>query len=430
MTTSGQSSHAVDAAALRATSVGRTLRREVGDVLHGAGSLRLAEVLLGFGLMFELAYFGLPLALSDVVMILIIGLSLLRRPTLNLGRLQVIVPLLVLGLLYLGLLSMFADPSDAAADWKRRLIRLSLVAVFLLVVASGRIDIRSLLVGIGIGLVVNAVLFYAGIAPDTYGGVLSGYFGDKNVAGLAYSVYGVLLLYLTEKRWARLAIFIGLGGLIWLTESRTAISAFVAAGLWILLAGRLPNIGRWLLGLAIFLGVRAASEDYSQVGVFSNRVGSDLLRARIDAASEIKVRAAGFFGDGLGEAYVQFTGQTRTWFFHNSYWSALVEGGWPWLLLILAVTVLFAMQPFRRTLTPRQVGAQAAIICVLICAWRLGEVLFTTPWAVAIAFALAAFAPRGGETAPSMPQGGAEDPATSHVVLPDREDSEPGTPRG
>ena len=35
--------------------------------------------------------------------------------------------------------------------------------------------------------------------------------------------------------------------------------------------------------------------------------------------------------------YLAHTG-SKTWFFHNSYWSALVEGGWPWMILVVAIT--------------------------------------------------------------------------------------------
>ncbi|OAX67770.1 hypothetical protein A5N15_00855 [Rothia kristinae] len=101
----------------------------------------------------------------------------------------------------------------------------------------------------------------------------------------------------------------------------------------------------------IYWGVNLLNEDFSQVGVFSDRVGSDALRDRIDDASWAKVQTTGFFGRGLGEAVVHLldsSGGTeeKAWFFHNSYWSAFVEGGWPWLISIVAVTVLVGVRPF------------------------------------------------------------------------------------
>lgn len=399
------------AAAATRTRAGSGPWEAAQHALHRIGDLRVPELVLGFGMVFEGAFFGIPLPFNQLVLMAMILLAIMRRPTIQLGSQQMIVPFMVIGLSYIGLLSMFADPTADAADWKRRFIRLTLTAVALMVLAAGRLDLRSVFAGLGVGMVVNAVLFYAGIAPDTYGGVLSGFFMDKNVAGLSYAIYGILMLYLTEKRWARVVIFFLFAGLVWLTESRTSISGYLAAVLWIFLAPRLPVIGRFALGGAIYAAVRLASEDYSQIGIFSNRVGSDLLRSRIDAASEMKVTHAGFFGKGLGEAYVRFSGEDRTWFFHNSYWSALVEGGWPWLILLLGITLAFGMHPFRRVLTPRQVGAQAVVICMLVCAWRLGEVFMTPQWALAMAFAMQAFAVPDVDTSSREPES---------VVLVDR----------
>ncbi|WP_341854302.1 hypothetical protein [Brachybacterium sp. GPGPB12] len=88
----------------------------------------------------------------------------------------------------------------------------------------------------------------------------------------------------------------------------------------------------------------------------------------------------------------------KAWLFHNSYWTALVEGGWPWSLIVLGVTVVFALRPFTRELSRQEIVAQAATVTTLICAWRLGEVLFTLQWALVIAVALYAHA-RARQTA-------------------------------
>ena len=80
------------------------------------------------------------------------------------------------------------------------------------------------------------------------------------------------------------------------------------------------------MGIFLYVVIDVLTSDYSRSGVFADRAGSDALRALIDQASEIKVQATGFFGQGLGEAYVYLahTG-SKTWFLHNSYWSALIE---------------------------------------------------------------------------------------------------------
>ena len=382
-----------------ATALGSRLRAETTGVLSAVGKLRIPEFVLFFGLIFEGSMFGLPIPFNQVVMVGIILLAITRRPQVELGRLQLLVPLLVVGLFYIGMISMFADPSEFAFDWKRRLIRLALTAVLLMVLASGRIDFRSGLAGLGAGMLFNAFAFYGGFAPDNYGGYLSGFFEDKNVAGMAYAVFGVLMLAVVERRWARVLLVLLIGVLVWETGSRTSIAALAAGVGWIVLAPKLSVLGRWLLGIVIVIGVSQVAEDYSQIGVFSDREGSDLLRSRIDAASEVKVHDAGFFGSGLGEAYVVFDDDPgKVWLFHNSYWTALVEGGWPWLLIVLGVTVVFALRPFTRELSRQEIVAQAATVTTLICAWRLGEVLFTLQWALVIAIALYAHA-RARQTA-------------------------------
>ena len=372
-----------------ATAIGSRLRTETSGVLSAIGKLRIPEFVLFFGLIFEGSMFGLPIPLNQVVMVGIILLAITRRPQVELGRLQMLVPLLVIGLFYLAMLSMFTEATEFAFDWERRLLRLGLTAVLLLVLASGRIDLRSGLAGLATGMILNAIAFYLGLAPDNYGGVLSGFFMDKNVAGMAYAIVGVLVLAVVDRRWVKVALVLVFAAMVWLTGSRTSIAAMVAGVGWILIAPRLPVIGRWIFGLLIYLGVDLVSEDYSQIGVFSNRVGSDLLRSRIDAASEVKVDGAGFFGMGLGEAYVSFPDDPGSrWLFHNSYWSALVEGGWPWLLLVLGITVVFALRPFETRLTKPELAVQATAVTVLICAWRLGEVFFTLQWALVVGAAI------------------------------------------
>ena len=372
-----------------ATAIGSRLRAETSGVLSAIGKLRIPEFVLFFGLIFEGSMFGLPIPFNQVVVVGIILLAVTRSPQVDLGRLQMLVPLLVIGLFYLAMLSMFTEATEFAFDWERRLLRLGLTAVFLLVLASGRIDLRSGLAGLATGMILNAIAFYLGLAPDNYGGVLSGFFMDKNVAGMAYAIVGVLVLAVVDRRWVKVALVLVFAAMVWLTGSRTSIAAMVAGVGWILIAPRLPVIGRWIFGLLIYLGVDLVSEDYSQIGVFSNRVGSDLLRSRIDAASEVKVDGAGFFGMGLGEAYVSFPDDPGSrWLFHNSYWSALVEGGWPWLLLVLGITVVFALRPFETRLTKPELAVQATAVTVLICAWRLGEVFFTLQWALVVGAAI------------------------------------------
>lgn len=395
MTTQGSGASMVGRHRASTASGGRkpllsgSLRRSVAQTASAVGSWRIPELVLFAGLIFEGSLFGLPLPFNQVVMALIIVLGMARSPRVALGRLQLIVPVLAIGLFYIAMISMFAEPSELAADWTRRLIRLALTGVFILVVAAGRIDLRSALAGTAIGLYANAIAFYAGVAPDEYGGVLSGFLMDKNVAGMAYALFGILILVVVERPSVKAAIVLSMGALIWLTGSRTSISAFIAAVLWILLAPRIGKVGRWVMGVLIVVVVDLLAEDYSRIGIFSDRLGSDLLRSRINAATQIKVSESGFFGQGLGEAYIVFEDDpAKIWYFHNSFSTALVEGGWPWLLLLLGITIVVALRPFGHDLDKREVIVQAAAVAMLICAWKLGEVLFTLQWGLLIGIAL------------------------------------------
>lgn len=367
------------------------LKTQAQDATRTASQIRIPEFVLFAMMIFEDGYLGIPVPFNQLAIILMLVLALFRRPPVRLGgAVQVFIPIMVLAVLAVGMVSLFADPTDAVASWERRLLRMAVTMAFIFVVASGRIELRSGLAGIGTGLLVNAVLFYAGLAPDRYGGVLSGFLIDKNVAGMGYTIYGLCAIFVSDKKWVRLLLYAVFGVCVVLTGSRTSISAYLAAGIWIVLAPRLPLLGRWLLGGAIAWGIFTAAEDFSQIGQFSEREGSDILRARIDAASQIKVQEAGFFGEGLGQAYVWIAG--RTWFFHNSYWTALVEGGWPWLIMVVGLTVIVGLRPFTRALTAWEIGAQAVSIALLICAWRLGEVFFTPEWGFAMAYCMRAYA--------------------------------------
>lgn len=364
------------------------VRERAALTLHRAGEIRIPEFVLFF-LLIGVGLLPLPqigFSLENLAVAGIVGLGLLRRPPRTLGALEGLVPVVVVALFYLTVVSLFATPTEFAADWPTRLLRFLAVLLMVLVIGTGRVDIRSGLYGLTAALLVNIPLFYAGLVPANYGTYLTGLVGDKNVAGLAYALVAVLLLALPDRNRVRRLLVLVLGGAVWLTGSRTAMAAYVGAVLWVLLAPRLPVVGRWALGGAVAFGVNLLSEDYALIGRFSDREGSDLLRARIDAASEIKVGQAGFFGDGLGEAYVHL--EDGNWFFHNSYWTALVEGGWPWMLVLVGATVLVLGRPFTSRLSTRQIALQAACVVILVCAWRLGEVFLTMYWGIAMGMAV------------------------------------------
>ncbi len=351
------------------------------------GSIRVPEFVLFFLL---ISGFGpLPVGTYSYVIVLplLVAMALLRRPTVSLRSREFLLPLFAVGLFYIFVVSLFGsqDP-EIAADWKGRFLKFAVFTAAMMVIASGRVDMRSGFWGMTAALALNVPLFYLGLVPATYGKYLTGFLGDKNVSGLTYCIVGVMAVHFVQRRWLWVLTVLGFAGALWLTGSRTSLAAFAAAIGWILLAPYLPVVGRWVYAGIIALIVNVISEDYSQVGVFSDREGSDLLRARIDEAAELKAANAGFFGNGLGDAVLEMEG--RTWFFHSSYLTALVEGGWPWLLFVVGITVLIMIQPFKNRVTRGELFGQALGVALLICAWRLGEVFYTHLWAISMGIAI------------------------------------------
>lgn len=379
---SGRFAPAPTIGARAATSARRTAR--------SVGAIRIPEAVLFFALT---AAGGLPgytsigpIPTAHLVLAAICAYAMMKRPVQRLDGLAMLIPLFIAALFYIGVVSLFAVPTAFAADWETRLLRIAAVTVMVFFLASGRIEARSAIIGTFTALVVNVPLFYAGLVQDAYGGVLTGLVGDKNVAGLTYSVLGLLMLWVTTRTSTRCLVVLFSASTVWLTGSRTAIAAYLAGLAWYLLAPHLPMIGKWILGVITAVVVDVLAEDYSQIGEFSDREGSDLLRSRIDDASQLKVEDAGLLGKGLGEAYVVI--EDGTWFFHNSYWSALVEGGWPWTLFVVGVTVLVLVRPFSGASPREQYVAQAAGVVLLVCATRLGEVFFTNVWGLALGVGL------------------------------------------
>lgn len=345
------------------------------------------EFVLGMILMLEgvlTPALAVPLSQAGVFLLIVTGLT--RPSRLKFVRWRWVFPLFCLLLLYVAMVSIESQ-AGGGSDWSRRLIRLIGIALLTWVIATGRVNFPSIIKGLAFALALNAILFLAHVAPDTYGGALSGYIGDKNKAGLYYAVAGLLVLQVLRSRSGRILWTLIIAGLLWLTESRTSITALTAGVLWAWLAARRFAPLRWIAATGLWFGVGYLEDNFAQAGVFENRWGSDLLRGRIDAASLEKLEAAPWWGLGLGQAFVVIAGDT--WYFHNSYWSLLVEGGWPYLVGVVTITVLVGLRPFgpgERTYSGMLV--QGATVCILICALRLGEVFLTIPWALTIGAAL------------------------------------------
>lgn len=354
---------------------------------HHVGAIRIPDFILFFLLAAIGGVTTLPFQPTALVIGAAVALASTRHPRFALGRMATWIPVSMLMLVYVGTVSLLSTPSPGAADWRGRLLRIGVTLVFMFCIASGRLDLRSGILGYTTAMLVNILLFYLHLVSNTYGGYLTGWFGDKNVAGMVYCLFGVMLLWGARTRLMHVVIFVGIAVPLWLTGSRTSLAAYAAAGIWMLVARRLPLVGRWLLGFLIWGGIVLLATKFSQIGIFADRSGTDALRSRIDAGSLQKVHDSGFFGLGLGEAFVDL-GNQGTWFFHSSYWTALVEGGWLWAIFLVGITVLVMVRPFTAKLTREQVIAQGLGIAVLICASQLGEVFGTEQWAIAVAFAM------------------------------------------
>ncbi|GAA2557704.1 hypothetical protein HD598_000132 [Neomicrococcus aestuarii] len=286
-------------------------------------------------------------------------------------------------------LYLFIESEANDVDWSRRLVRIVLLGIFVWTVGTGRVDVRSGLFGLLIALVVNIPLYYLGIAPDLYEGFLTGYLGDKNVAGLFYALIPILLLAFVKGTWPRRLLVVFAIGATLLTGSRTSLGAIACALLWLLFARKLGLVWRGLLALGLINLLNYLETNYAQAWIFEDRTGTDSLRARIDEAALEMVNGIPWYGNGLGTAVVQL--EDRYFFFHNAYWGLIVEGGWVFLAAVLAVFIWVGLNPLRGTRPPQYVVAiEAAIIVLLTCATRLGEVFITVPAAIVLGCAFAA----------------------------------------
>ena len=364
-----------------------TTPREVASRLRALASepTRLLDFLLGTLALLAWVPPEVPasVSLGLIAVTALVVLASLRPPAWGRTGLRRLVVAAVVVLGYVASLSVLTA-DESLYGWPKRALRLALILLFLASIVSGRLHYPSVVRGMAVGLLGNAVLFYAGLAPALYGDYLSGFLLDKNVAGLVYLVVGLLLAGLVSTRLRRALVLLATSAAVWGTGSRTSLAALGCALAWFWLRPRLRPWGRLVLAGALALAVRLLEVDFARVGVFSDRVGSDNLRARIDAASEVKLGLTPWYGSGLGNAYVPLQGET--FFFHNSYWSALVEGGWILLVAYVGVHVWFGIGPTRTgpPIARWATAAEAANVAVLVCALRLGEVFGTTGAAVAL----------------------------------------------
>ena len=282
----------------------------------------------------------------------------------------------------------------------RRAGNLAIIITMALFLASGRIDIGSAIKGLCAGLVINAALFYAGLAPDDYQGRLTGFLQDKNASALVLAVGAFLTLLVVRKGWARLLVVALGAAAVIATDSRTTMAASFVSLLWLAASQKLH---RWLQLLTLAIGFAAflwADENLTTLGAYGeSREGSDAFRERIDTASALKSAATPWHGLGLGEATVDL--DSGTWFFHNSYQSLMVEGGIAFVAVIIALFLVAGLG-----LAPARVGVDvtsfesrvitAATLVLFCCAMRLGEVFVTPIGCLVLGIGMARLLPAAG----------------------------------
>lgn len=326
---------------------------------------------------------GFPL--NEFAMAALVGLCLLR-PRRGDAKVPEVVILLLGALVALLVYSGMANH----VDWTRRVGHVVILCGLVWAGSTGRLSTRSVAWGMAAGLSGVVVLALAGIGGGAYSGRLTGFLADPNAGAYFLAVLGVLAIFFADDRWqVRLAVAVPIVAGLVLTYSRTGLLAAAFAAGWVLLGRRLGVAGGAAVAAGLVWLVGNIPDDLVLFGPFSNRSGSDALRDRIIAQERVQLADAPWFGHGPGTARVSIG--DLEFFFHNSYLATRQEGGWPALLLVLALMVYAFLRLTRQARRGdlAAAAAQAALIGTAVMAVTLGEVLLDTPMAIAVAMALA-----------------------------------------
>lgn len=316
---------------------------------------------------------------------LLIFIGFLRKPLYQVRYHGIVMLLFAATVLYLGAVSWVND-----VDFAQRLVRITLLFALVLTVMQGRFHWFSAFIGLMISSVlVNIPMFYLGLAPDLYHPYLTGWFYDKNVSGMWYACLAILGLFVIRRVKWQAAWSLGMMAVLFLTGSRTSMAAYLAALAWFILRNRLPWVLRLGLVGVLIWALDYAEEQLARIGVFASRSSSDDFRFEIARQTARKVSESPWYGSGLSTAFVEM--KDRTFWFHDSYAALRVEGGIPLLVAIAGVLfILLGLQVFssKRNVTLRARVGEAACFVVLVCAWKLGEVFFSSAAMLVLGFAL------------------------------------------
>lgn len=331
------------------------------------------DAVLGAGLLFNNYTVSGPLTGGIALGLLVIAVGACRRPKVQVawGGLMVIVTLGLYAFLII-------ESRHNDMPWSQRIGKFVILLGVAIVVAQRRVDYRSMILGACVAIAVNVPLFYAGLATNQYPPYLTGFFGDKNVSGMYYALLGILGLLALPRKWHIPWLAFSLWAL-YLTGSRTSISAFLMAVVWYYLRTKVSMTFRFVLIAIAFWFLIYVEDNWAQDSVYSDRLGTDKFRAAIEAATAQKVNGTPWFGLGLNQGFVLLGGVRRV-FFHDSYDQAFVEGGYPflWWTLLAFVVLGLGVASSRMDVPFTLLVAEAGIVVILITAWKLGEVFMTT----------------------------------------------------
>lgn len=363
---------------------GRVLRERFnGSELHEGHAAVSASIPVL--LLFALAVFdgvqipGTSLPVNSVALLLTVGYAV-WRPTNGYVRPAWFPPLLVAVPAWLLASSVLNDHVDA-----RRVLSVCLWATVALVLSSGRIPMYAAARGVGLGVTVAGLWALLTIGSSAYEGRITGWFGDPNTAGL-FILTGLCIAvpFLATRRSQIIVVLVGVVCLV-LTLSRTSLLAAGFAVAWMVLGGRINKF----LGAAGMVGlvfwVINLPEEAVRIGVFSDRVGSDNLRERIQAAEQASVAQNPWIGHGAGTARVEV--DEFHFFFHNSYLAIRAEAGWIGFALVVALLVGVFLALISLPARRRSVWLEAAVVSVAVCSANLGESLLAIPTALTLGFA-------------------------------------------
>ena len=256
----------------------------------------------------------------------------------------------------------------------RRAGNIVVVVALAAVIGSGRLHLSSVTTGAIAGFVLATVTAIGTIPISSYKGRLTGVLGDPNAAGFVLTALGFALAQSLPNSRFRAALWGFVAVAVLLTQSRTSIFALVVATAWVLFARHLNRVFGALALAGSYLLYRWLLPIADGWQIFQEREGSDELREKLAQVEQQMVDTAGWFGNGLGSGVAEVK-RGVTMYFHNSYRTMLIEGGWIALILLVMVIVALYLMFHRVPQASRPVWAEAGIIAGLICAFNIGFAL-------------------------------------------------------